>query len=161
MNDKESIPTTQSVINFCGGSEMPEQVEQIITGLEMSEENSELAQQFYEDHMVELYRMALEFSLEKKPHKLTEDEIREVDEEFKNQLSLWWLEMQSEWIRFNNLLNFKTAVLGATDQILQAKASICSYFLQPVAELLDTQKVSMNVKQLKNLVKRAKFTSSE
>lgn len=94
--------------------------------------------------------------------------FEEADEEtqiychnqFKEQLGYFWIELQSEWIRFNNLANFKLSLKGEYDPISMSKASICSLFLQPLAVALDDDLVDANVVFLKSLLKRARLKDS-
>jgi hypothetical protein len=57
-------------------------------------------------------------------------------------------------------MNYKQAIMGERDPVLQSKGSICSFFLDSVSKYLDEKELDANMQNLKNLVKRSHFSTS-
>jgi len=149
------------ILEFTSNTNFSRKIQTVINHLDLDSDDREKIHQYYKKRMISLYEMALDFSLNNVKIKLSEADKQHIDNETQAQLNYWWLEIQSEWIRYNNLLNFKTAILGKTDKILQAKASVTSYFLNPTAKLLDEDLLNKNMEYLVSLVERSQFTADE
>lgn len=157
------IQLANDVLTFCSQSNISKKVNQVNEHLDLTGDDKEQVLTFYKSRMIDLYTMGLDFSLNDFDlnESFDDDELDEIEKQFQAQLNYWWLEVQSEWIRYNNLLNFKSAILGEQDLVLQAKASVCSYFLNPVAEMLDEELLQQNMDYLVKLVERSQFTGDD
>mgnify|MGYP006433333151 CR=1 FL=1 len=153
----ENTSKTQKILNFCSESDLEDKVNSIAEHMGFSDEQKQELVDYFQDHMSQLYSMSLEYSLKKSDKEYGDEERDYVEEEFTNQLNFWWLETQSEWVRLNNLSNFKSGILGQTDKMLQAKASVCSHFLNPVAKHLDSEVLESSMDFLLTLVKRSQL----
>ena len=151
----------ESILEFISNKEVPKKAREVVDHMELDQSDRNEVLSFYKKRMVELYEMGLDYSLKEFDIELQDQEMEDINNEVQTQLIYWWLEIQSEWIRYNNMLNFKSAMLGESDKVLQAKASICSFFLNPVGELLDKDIINKNMEYLAGLVERSKFGTAE
>jgi len=156
MSD-EAPSKTEKILAFCGESELEDDVISIAEHMGFSDDQKQELVDYFQDRMIQLYSMSLEYSLKKEDMEFGKDEREYIEKEFLKQLNFWWLEVQSEWIRLNNLSNFKSDIMGKADKMLQAKASVCSRFLNPVAKHLDSETLQSNMDYLLTLVKRSQL----
>jgi hypothetical protein len=150
----------QKIMQLCSGSTLQEKATQLIKHLDVDGEQKKEVENFFETRLVDLYKMSLQFSLESDDQEHDDGEVEEILRQFRIQLNYWWLGIQSDWIRFNNLMNYKQAIMGERDPVLQFKGSVCSFFLDSVSQYLDEQELEANMQNLKNLVKRSQFSNS-
>lgn len=148
---------TEKILEFCSESELEDNVISIADHMGFSGDGRQELIDYFQDRMIQLYSMSLEYSLKKEDKEYSDDERTYIEEEYVKQLNFWWLEVQSEWIRLNNLLNFKSDILDKPDKMLQAKASVCSQFLNPIAKHLDSDTLQSNMDYLLTLVERSQF----
>ena len=151
--------TASKIVSLCGNNGLQKKVRDVVKNFELTDEERKKIKQFAETHLVDLYKMGLEYSLSLSDDDYAEDEKEHMESDFNTQLNYWWIEMQSEWIRYNNLINYKMMIKGESDPVLEAKGSICSLFLEPVAKLLDTEELKTNINNLQTLVERSKNES--
>jgi hypothetical protein len=151
----------QKIMDLCSGNTLQKQVSRVIKHLQLQGEEKDEVESFFETRLVDLYKMSLQFSLESDEDDHEEAEIDEIHRQFRIQLNYWWLGVQSDWIRYNNLMNYKQAFMGEKDRVLQSKGSICSYFLDSVSRYLDEKELEANMQNLKNLVKRSEFSDHD
>jgi len=154
MPGRKAINT---ILNFCRSEKNSVWISELVEQSRLTDEEAQRILVFFEDKMADLYALCLDFSL-KDGDNIPPEEYKISRQEFINQLSYWWLKVQSEWIRFNNLGNFKHTMLHQEDEILNCKAAICSFFLEPVAQHLDKKLIRDNIAFLKNMVRRSQFT---
>lgn len=145
------------ILEFCKNPNLRNRVDEIIAHSKPTEEEKKEIIQFFDRHIVELYKNALEFSIITSDMDLMDDEKEEIEQQFLGQLNYWWLEIQSEWIRFNNLLNYKLAIKQERDTVLSVKASICTFFLSPVSKFLNVEELEVNINFLKSLITRSQY----
>jgi len=155
------INHAEQLLAFASDKDFPKKASKVVDHMELEGSERDEVLSFYKKRMVELYEMGLDYSLEQVDIELKDEELEEVNNEIQTQLIYWWLEIQSEWIRYNNMLNFKSSMLEEADKVLQAKASICSFFLNPVAKLLDKDTINKNMEYLASLVERSQFGMEE
>jgi hypothetical protein len=150
----------QKIMELCSGDILAGKARTVIQHLDLTGDAKEEVEDFFENRLVDLYKMSLQFSLESQDAQHLEDEMEEIQHQFRIQLNYWWLGVQSEWIRYNNMMNYKQAFMGEKDLVLQSKGSICSYFLDSLSRYLDERELEANMQNLQNLVKRSQFSES-
>ncbi len=148
---------SQEILQFCKNPKLRERVDEIISNTKCNEDQQLEINNFFESRIVDLYKSAKAFDVVSSDLGLFEEELTELESQFRAQLNYWWIEIQSEWIRLNNLLNYKIAIKGERDPVLQAKASICTFLLSPVAQFLDQEELGANLDYLKSLIVRCQY----
>lgn len=148
---------TSNIIAFCKNPKLRERVDEIIAATNSNADQKKEINTFFDARIIDLYKSARSYDLVQADMDFSEEEKEEIAAQFRAQLNYWWIEIQSEWIRCNNLLNYKLAIKGERDPVLQAKASICTFLLSPVAKFLDEQELSANLEYLKSLIVRCQY----
>lgn len=150
----------QQILDFTNSSEIQFEYKELTQQIDLSKNDLEKARNYFEDTLVSIYKMALEYKLN--INEIDDEEVAEhFEQEFNNQLCFFWLELQSEWVRLNNLVNFKLNVKQEEDPLMQAKSSICSLFLNPLANYIDAETVEASLASLEQLLQRAKFSNPD
>lgn len=145
------------VMDYLNGDDLKNEIVGIIDKINASKNEQNQITKYSEALIVDLYKTALEHANFIEHESLAKDEIIEMQQRFKEQLGFWWIELQSEWIRLNNLLNYKIAIHNEVDPILQGKSSVCSVFLGPIAGFLDKNDLDNNMDYLKGLIERSQY----
>lgn len=60
----------------------------------------------------------------------------EDEQELYNTLAMYWLELKTEWFRYNHVMNYLIIRTGSADPALVARGTICSGFLARFESLL-------------------------
>lgn len=150
----------QKILDFCNDPEIQMEYKRVIKGAKIDDSQLKKARAYFEDTLVTVYKMALEYKMNLV--ELDDDDMAShFEQEFNNQLCFFWLELQSEWVRLNNLMNFKLNVKQEEDYLMQVKSSICSIFLNPLANYIDSETIKASLNSLEQLLERAKFSDPE
>lgn len=153
-------PNIQKILDFTNSPEIQLEYKELMQQMSLTESDKTKARSYFEDTLVNIYKMALEYKLN--INEIEDPEVADhFEQEFNNQLCFFWLELQSEWVRLNNLINFKLNVKQEEDLLMQAESSICSLFLNPLANYIDTETVEASLASLEQLLERAKFSNPE
>lgn len=148
-----SLGKAYQLLEICASEELVGLAERVLANLQLNEAQRGEAILFHHSVLHDLRQLSTTFIL-------CMDGIDDNDMidycggQFEEQVGYFWIELQSEWIRNNNLANFKLALNGEDDQLIQAKAAICSFFLEPVARLLRRDLVEHSFAFLSGLLER-------
>ncbi len=147
----------KQVMDYLDGDQLRQEIKKIVDQIDTTIENKAQITKYSDAVIADLYKTAVEHATFVEHESLSENELDEMQEQFKQQLGYWWIELQSEWIRYNNLMNYKIAIKNEVDPILQAKGSICSVFLGPIAGFLNRDYLDNNMDYLKGLIERCQY----
>lgn len=149
--------TAGKIVELCGNNGLQNKINRVINQFELNREEKKEIRKFAESHLVDLYKMGLEYALAADDDHYSAEEKEQMEYEFLNQLNYWWIELQSEWIRYNNLMNYKMVIRGESDPVLEAKGSMCSLFLQPISRYLNGDELRINIQTLQDLLNRSRY----
>lgn len=148
-----SLGKAHQLLEICESDELTNLAERVLVGLHLNEAQRDEAIQFHHSVLHDLRKLSITFI------SCIEgiDDCEIIDycsDQFEEQVGYFWIELQSEWIRNSNLANFKLALNGEDDQLIQAKAAICSFFLEPLARLVRRDLVESSFAFLTGLLER-------
>jgi len=146
-----------SLLKICTNPKLQEALDSILIKAEQDLSAVETIQVYYSWIRTELEELASDYL--NTPTNVHTNEIIANESFFKEQLSYLWIRLQSDWIRYNNLANFKLLIEDKEDFTLQSKAAICSFFIQPIGLLLDKEIVNENLEFVYNLLNRSELST--
>lgn len=150
--------TAIRILDFCSSPKLSQALDSIIATVNANSEDEMVIKGFFDTILEELTSMS-EIYLESLYSISDVNDIAALKEQFQEQLSYFWISIQSKFIRLNNFGNFKFSLFQEDDRITQAKASICSLFLEPIGKEIQIELLESQLLFIKSLLKRANFVS--
>jgi len=146
-----------SLLKICTNPKLQEALDSILLEAKNDSQTIESIQVYYTRIRTELEDLANDYS--KAPTNIHANEITANYKFFQEQLSYLWFRLISDWIRYNNLANYKLMYEEKEDFIMQSKAAICSFFIQPLGVLLDKEIVKENLDFVYKLLDRSELST--
>jgi hypothetical protein len=142
--------------NLCANPNLVKALERTIIAVNADEKSATTIRIYFNSLLNELLDVVESFIISIDSISINEHEY--CINQYQEQVAYFWIKLQSDWIRYNNMANFNLAYKGEDDIISQAKAAISSFFIQPIGERLEPENISKNVEFINLMLKRSKLS---
>jgi hypothetical protein len=146
-----------SLLKICSNPKLQEALDSILVEAKNHSGSVEVIQTYYSRIRSETEDLAKDYLIA--PNDLDPSEVEANNKFFNEQLAYLWCRLISDWVRYNNLANYKLMFGDTEDFALQSKAAICSFFIQPLGLLIDKELLKNNLNFIYTLLDRSELST--